>query len=368
MTDPINQNRVDPMKLGKDKSPHHLNRRSFLAFAVLAGCAPRATFLPAPEGSPGTARRIYVVTDRVVDSGFNVVDRRSNTQTHGFADVMIPPDHAPGLIEYNPRGPSAGTSFSVSEAMLFGDPNAFGARLAQDSGNEDEITLFVHGFNTRLSEAVYRHAQIAHDYQIGGPQITYSWSSADDPRGYGYDRDSIGIARDGLESLLINLARRQRQRIVLLGHSMGCQLVVETLRQMAIGGNTRYFQKLGPVVLISPDISIDLFERQLARITPRPDPFVVIVSQQDRALRLAARLTGQQARLGSTADVARLQALGIGVVDVSQFSSGRGSNHFLAATSPAAISLLRGLQAAGPDASWEQRQDIADIVFRPAVQ
>ncbi|MGK5643612.1 alpha/beta hydrolase, partial [Streptomyces sp. URMC 126] len=76
-------------------------------------------------------------------------------------------------------------------------------------------------------EAILRHAQMAHDFGTPGPHITFSWPSAAQPLGYVRDHDSINIARDDLEELLIDLAQGNRD-IVLLGHSMGSQLVVET--------------------------------------------------------------------------------------------------------------------------------------------
>ena len=58
--------------------------------------------------------------------------------------------------------------------------------------------LFVHGYNNNFSEAIYRHAQIAWDYEMRGPQIHFAWPSAADPLEYTYDRDSVLIARDAL--------------------------------------------------------------------------------------------------------------------------------------------------------------------------
>ena len=136
-----------------------------------------------------------------------------------------------------------------------------------------EVVVFVHGYNNTLGSAVFRHAQMAHDFGLEGPQVTFAWASASDPLGYVHDRDSIGIARDDLEALLVALARRER-RIRLVGHSMGAQLVTETLRQMSIGGEHQALARLSGVVLISPDIDVDVFRSQVERINPLPQPFV----------------------------------------------------------------------------------------------
>lgn len=140
---------------------------------------------------------------------------------------------------------------------------------------------------------------------------------------------------------------------------MGGHLVTETLRQMSIGKNQTALEHLEGVVLISPDIDVDLFQTQLERIDPMPEPFVIVVSQHDRILRLSARMSGQTQRLGSLDDIRKLAQYPITVLDLTQIDESGGQNHLIPATSPVAIALLRGLQemglpAAPPDDSTVQ--------------
>ena len=101
------------------------------------------------------------------------------------------------------------------------------------------------------------------------------------------------------------------------------------------------------MVLISPDIDVDLFQTQLDRIDPMPEPFVIVVSQRDRALRLSARLSGQTQRLGSLDDIRKLSQYPITVLDLTEIDGKGDQNHLIPATSPVAIALLRGLQETG---------------------
>jgi esterase/lipase superfamily enzyme len=142
-----------------------------------------------------------------------------------------------------------------------------------------------------------------------GPQVTFSWPSIQRTVGYVRDKDSVLIARDHLEELVAELTR-QGETVFIFGHSMGTQLVVETLRQLSISGRQDVLSRIGGVILISPDIDLDLFEAQYARIDPRPHPFVVMMSEQDYALRASAVLTAQPARLGSARDRERLAEMG----------------------------------------------------------
>ena len=95
---------------------------------------------------------------------------------------------------------------------------------------------------------------------------------------------------------------------------------------------------LAGVVLISPDIDIDVFRAQARAIPKLPQPFVVFTSERDRILRLSARLSGQTDRLGTLTDVTRVADLPITFLDVAAFN--RGSGHFNVGNSPALLRLL----------------------------
>jgi MFS family permease len=95
---------------------------------------------------------------------------------------------------------------------------------------------------------------------------------------------------------------------------------------------------IGGVILISPDIDVDVFHEEARAIGTLPQPFVIFGSDHDRFLRLSAALTGQSERLGSLSDVSRLADLKVTFFDVRAFAKGAG--HFVVGESPALISLL----------------------------
>lgn len=318
-----------------------------LLVLALAACAPRGNFSPAPSDvHPLATRTIYLATQRNGPSLLSQTGERTRDLRHGRIDVTIPFGHEAGQIEW----PRDGTGFGVSGAWSYPTSAEFQSGVRSQRGDADDtILVFVPGYNNTLAEAVFRQAQIAHDYELSGPQVLFAWPSAAEPLGYIYDRDSAIFARDALERLLTDLGRQQDRRILLVGHSMGGQLVTETLRQMSIGGNTS-LAGLEGVILMSPDIDVDVFQTQLDRIDPMPDPFVIVVSQRDRLLRLSARLTGQTQRLGSLEDIDRLADYPIIVIDLTAIRGNGDNDHLIPATSPVAIALLRGLQQTGlPD-------------------
>lgn len=333
--------------------------RACLVFFVvlIAGCVPRGALLVVPQTDPAaTQQTVFVATDRGVDPETGAFGgARSDTLHLARYQVSIPPEHDPGKIEW-PRGaPDPKTHMLTTEETVFADGPAFKAGLQKAfhalPRGQREAVVFVHGFNTNFAEGLYRMAQMAHDYRLPGVVVHYSWPSAAHPLGYAYDRDSALFARDGLSDLLTQLRRAGADRILLTAHSMGALLTTETLRQTAIAGDRATFDSLDGVVLVSPDIDVDLFLSQARRIDPLPQPFVIFTSERDRVLALSSRLTGQRKRVGNVGSVDQLAELDVTLIDISNVG-GDPLGHFVTATSPALIAILSNL--ASYDASLQE--------------
>jgi esterase/lipase superfamily enzyme len=124
---------------------------------------------------------------------------------------------------------------------------------------------------------------------------------------------------------------------------MGSQLVMETLRQIEIKTPGWSKKTLGAVVLMSPDLDVEVFRSQMNRIDPPPEPFIVMVSRKDGVLNLSQRLRGthNRGRLGNIASLEEVSDLPIQVVDTTDYADTAESGHFVAATSPAVLSILK---------------------------
>lgn len=81
------------------------------------------------------------------------------------------------------------------------------------------------------------------------------------------------------------------------------------------------------IVLAAPDIDIDLFKSQLKRIGPMPRPFTVIVSRDDKALRISRTIAGGKERVGAFSNDQELAELGAVVIDVTELESLDSTNH-----------------------------------------
>ncbi|KEP70333.1 hypothetical protein DL1_17395 [Thioclava dalianensis] len=313
-----------------------------LVLVALSACAPRGRLAYLNHPDPA-AREIYVGTTRAPDleTGNPFGWGRSLDLRLARFAVATPPDHTIGKIDYPKAGERAdpGTQFMISSAQIDMKQSLFRADLhAALQRNGGQAVVFVHGFNNDFSEGLYRMAQLGTDFNIPGVLVHYSWPSRANVLGYAYDRDSVLFARDGLVRLLDELKASGATHIMLIGHSLGAELTMEALRQEALARDQSLLSRLNGVILVSPDIAVDVFKTQVRTIGKLPQPFVIFTSQKDRALRLSARLTGQSDRLGNLENVDRLAQYRITVINTAAFNTGDG--HFNVADSPALIRIL----------------------------
>ena len=110
---------------------------------------------------------------------------------------------------------------------------------------------------------------------------------------------------------------------------------------MDIRESAKLRSHLAGVVLLSPDIDVEVFKSQVASFGKLPQPFVIISSSKDKALRLSSVITGQPNRLGNLENAQQLAELDVRVIDVAAFSTGSG--HFNIGDSPELIALLSGI-------------------------
>lgn len=316
-------------------------------FLGLAACEPRGEIRVDPVAAQvGTVETVFIGTTRgqVADRREDYGRARSEITQFVRLDVSVPPKRRPGTIRFTrPRQqPDLLTDFVTTQEIRYPAPRVFrddlAGALAREQRGRREAVVFVHGFNATFAEGAYRLAQLGHDLDLNGALVHYSWPSRAHALGYAYDRDSALFARDGLEVLLRQVEAAGAERVLIVAHSMGAALTMETLRQIAIEGDRPLLNRIESVVLISPDIDVDVFRAQARRVGPLANPIIIFTSRKDRALALSAGLTGEADRLGNLTDVAALGDLDVTLLDTTAFSTGVG--HFNVGNSPALLALL----------------------------
>lgn len=331
-----------------------------LGVLLLSACTNRSYTPVVPEAlAIGAPLTVFAATTRAKKPDGSFGFERSEILRRLELTVSIPPSHTPGELQYAYAKPNPRKQFTMAARDEFATSAAFRTRVGQVmdglKGQDREVTVFIHGYNATQAETAFRAAQLASDIKLPGALVIYSWPSRGKSVGYAYDIDSALFARDGLEQLLFELKAAGANRILLVAHSMGSLLMMETLRQIDLHEPGWVGNNIGGVLLISPDLDIELFRRQMKSLSRVPQPFVVFVSGRDRLLNLSARLRGNadRERLGNISSIERIADLPIEIIDTTAFSKGAGSAHFVPASSPAFISMINDMQSLhdtfGPD-------------------
>lgn len=309
------------------------------ASLLLAACGSRpdaGLLIPTSVDVATSARQhaILVATTRARDPRPGALFGGERAQRVDFAQitVSIPPNHAQGRIEW-PSSPPGDprTDFVSKEAHYLDDEKAFvaqvNARLRSRPPGQRKVLLFVHGYNTLFAEGVYRFAQIVEDARAPAVPVHFSWASQGKLTQYVYDNNSATSARDGLERVMRLLVASDADQINILAHSMGNWVTVEALRQIRISGDVPSSRKIGAIVLAAPDIDIDVFRSQMRRIGRPKKPVFIVISRDDRALKLSSFIAGGKQRLGDFGNDKELTDLGIVVVDLTDVSSSNSVHH-----------------------------------------
>ncbi len=317
-----------------------------LMFA-LVGCAGRPTgnlvvvSAPAPPGA-STVDMLVATTRAEVAEPAGVMFGGERGRGLAFADiaVSIPPDAVRKIGDvqwpsHQPGDPAHDfVTVRADELDLQQVVAAFDDRLKRLKPSDRHVLLFVHGYNTRFEEAVYKFAQIAHDAGAPVVPVLFTWPSRGRLFDYVYDRESATYSRDGLESLLQAMAKDPNvNAISILAHSMGNFVTVEALRQMTIR-NGGMSPKIRDIMLASPDIDFDVFRRQIAEIeaSDKSPPVTLFVSDDDKALAASSLIAGNEPRLGEIDPHVEpyksiLEQARVNVIDLTAIKSDDPINH-----------------------------------------
>ena len=293
--------------------------------AGLAACggtpAPRVD-PPAPSTIPALPRASAVRSYATLDSGatrltvFVATTRRPVTSDR--PGDHFGPDDADSLLlatvgvnvpSYRSRGtgelprpgllrsalsaaPDPSREFFVT-SVIPADSGRFVQRVAADLtlSRSRSVLVFVHGFNTSFEDAAVRAAQIAADTDFDGTIVLFAWPSAASVTGYLHDQQAARNAGFHLLRLLRGpLAAALPDRVNLLGHSMGSEVVGKALSLVGLSDSLPRFTQ---VVFAAPDLDRRTFSREiLPRLQPRVERVTLYASNDDDALRTSRVMTG----------------------------------------------------------------------------
>ncbi|WP_132033313.1 alpha/beta hydrolase [Aquabacter spiritensis] len=343
---------------------------------AVSACAsrPPGIMVPVAESAPGASRvEMVVATTRAkVDTGDLYGGDRATDPSFAEITVSIPPASARAIGEVQwpksvPGNPA--TDFVTLKADIIDQAEAkrwLDKRIERTPHRQ--ALVFIHGYNNRFEDAVFRFAQIVHDAGADVVPVLFTWPSRGSLLAYGYDRESASYSRDALEKLLTILAKDPDVgEISILAHSMGNWVTLEALRQMAIR-NGRVLPKIKTVMLAAPDVDVDIFRTQLADMGKTRPRFAIFVSQDDRALQVSQRVWGSRARLGQIDPEAepfrtQFEREKITVLDLTKLRTADQLNHGKFAESPEVVQMIGARLAQGQTMS-DGREGVGDRIIQ----
>ncbi len=347
-----------------------------LLCSALTSCGghPKDVLTPVADTAPRSHRvEMLIATTRSQSDipGEMFTGERARAPNFAEITVSVPPDDArkAGEVSWPKKlPPNPATDFATLKADII-DLKAAKAWLSTSVRKtpDGSALVFIHGFNTKFEDSVYRFAQIIRDSGVHSAPILVTWPSRGSLLAYGYDRESTNYTRNALENLFQYLAKDvEVKEVSILAHSMGNWLTLEALRQMAIrnGGLPAKFKN---VMLAAPDVDVDVFRSQIVDMgTPHPQ-FTLFVSRDDRALAVSRRVWGDVARLGSIDPEQapykqELADAEIKVIDLTKVKAGDRLNHGKFAESPEIVRLI-GARISDGQTLTDNRVGLGDTIL-----
>jgi esterase/lipase superfamily enzyme len=230
--------------------------------------------------------------------------------------VGVPMKHAVGAIDVGENQSNPDLHFISGDHRTY-DHNQFFEALKQ-SGKK-EVLLFIHGFNVKFEEALYRTAQIAYDLKFQGIPILLSWPAGPANgllEGIALNRTyekntenatrSVTFARDFIRDL-----RELDLRIFVIVHSMGHQVALPALYGIGMENSEPFIEEL---ILHAPDYPIEGLRKQSETIGRIAKRITMYCSPADNAL-LASKQMNGNTRAGLCTRIDNIDVVNVNEVD-----------------------------------------------------
>lgn len=238
--------------------------------------------------------------------------------TYGVCRVQVPINRPVGSLSSS-SDPNSDTqiNFQIAQEEVF-DEAAFQAALTQSKA--DEILIFVHGFNVRFEEAIYRAAQLGFDGKYQGQLVLFSWPAGAKERliqgpfllqTYRENKTNAEASIAAFEKVVL-AAAASKKRLHIVVHSMGHQVVLPALAKLSETLPPKAIQEL---ILNAPDFAVDDFKVIAPAIEKLAVRTTVYCSPSDNALAASMRVNGN-VRLGNCTLMD-----GVDTIDVSEVDS-----------------------------------------------
>ena len=202
---------------------------------------------------------------------------------------------------------------------------------APENQNQD-ILLYMHGFNNSLEECLLRASQIACDIGFSGRLAVFSWPSVEKCFGYFRDKEQIDMAISEFVEFLEILCESAR-KVHIIAHS-AANLLFTRSATIISAVLAQYKGKIGQLICAHADVKVDAFQHafkgteRIPGIERMVDNVTIYYHQHDKALWLSGNsiIIGTGHRLGrqdreKLSNESKLDNVDIGDKDISKESS-----------------------------------------------
>ena len=275
---------------------------------------------------------VFVVTSRKSKNNvFGCTNEQFGTTsdkklTFGSCKVSVPKNHEVGEIDAAQNAQqSSHDYFKVLETKNLQEPDLI---TALKNSNRTPL-VFVHGFNVKYQEAIFRAAQIAYDLKYQGPIILFTWP-AGAKEGFfeeamlnrTYENNLIN-AKDSIaafKNFLLDL-QKNNLKINLMVHSMGHQVVLPALKEL--GDLNPKSPLVHELILNAPDFDIKEFSNFNKQIKLSSSRITLYCSNNDKAM-LASKTFNKGERLGACVSLENIDTVNVSLVDNPAVGLGHG--------------------------------------------
>lgn len=158
---------------------------------------------------------------------------------------------------------------------------------ARTAGSPSHALVFIHGYNTKFTDAAIRAAQIGYDLKIPATAF-FGWPSRGSVPAYMPDEAAIENSERAFAEFLVDFAAHAgAETIHVIAHSMGNRGLLRALQRISTGPARPRF---GQFVLAAPDVDRGLFLDHAALYAAHAARTTLYTSRGDRAVHLSAVL------------------------------------------------------------------------------
>jgi esterase/lipase superfamily enzyme len=269
----------------------------FLLFslAILAGCA--ATL---PDETPKQVLiPLLYATDREVDpsdDASSLFGSERGPLSFGMATVAISPkkEGESPFADWSRWEPRSNAAHNRNE-LLAVSPLAqasFNARLGRS------VLLYVHGFRRDFDIAALDLALVVYEADLHSVPVFFSWPSEMSVLGYAGDATNVRWATNDLRDTLKHLLNQPAVDTVhVAAHSLGNNGLLDALERLSRDDEAR-IDKLGEVIMASPDVDTGLFRREYLPMLRRIGARITLYTTENDVPLQASQMVNRNNRLG----------------------------------------------------------------------